>query len=382
MTDHVTKTDIPKLDGNNAQTENADPVAVGQMQCGEDVLGSRYGIDYGIDACVQTSAEVCRKCENNEELVRELLELLETIENSVAYTQALECDQNFIELVKHLDAIDAETVTPKNAALENISNKSNTVHRSAKSYIPSAQDTTLSHMNRFHPLQHVNNTHYDTFSTNLQPSMTQPLPLIPGPKLYSETVQGSQTTMIVTDSMCGGVKVKDIKKNITGKDGKILFKRFPGHTAEEISFYVQKPLNDKKPDNVIVVAGTNDLARDVYENESVDEFAVVESIMKIGRKARDHGAKKICISSVMVRRGYRYCDIVEKINNVLYMACIAEDFVFIDQADITMAHISSDGVHLNSHGTVILLRNILSVFDTFDENFIDFNDYKYAMSLS
>ena len=64
------------------------------------------------------------------------------------------------------------------------------------------------------------------------------------------------------------------------------------------------------------------------------------------------------------------------------MACVAEDFVFIDQADITMAHISSDGVHLNSHGTVILLHNILSVFDTFDRNFIDFKrDYEYALSI-
>ena len=105
--------------------------------------------------------------------------------------------------------------------------------------------------------------------------------------------------------------------------------------------------------------------------------------MKTARMARDHGAKKIHVSSIMVRRGFRNCEIVKKINDLLYMACIAEEFLFIDQADITMAHISSDGVHLNSHGTAILLYNILSVFDTFDGNFIDFRkDYDYAMSLS
>ena len=65
------------------------------------------------------------------------------------------------------------------------------------------------------------------------------------------------------------------------------------------------------------------------------------------------------------------------------MACVAEEFTFLDQADITMAHISSDGVHLNSHGTFILFYNILSVFDTFDASLIDFkNDYAYALSIS
>ena len=190
-------------------------------------------------------------------------------------------------------------------------------------------------------------------------------------------------TMIITDSMSGGVKANCIKKNIKGKDDTIIFKRFPGHTAEEISCYAPKPLSDGKPDNVIIVAGTNDITRASYDKDCIDEFEVVGNLMKIARIAQEHGAKKIHVSSIMVRRGYRYSEAVKKINDLLYMACVAENFVFMDQADITMAHISSDGIHLNSHGTAILLYNILSVFNTFDGNFIDFRkDYEYAMSLS
>ena len=37
----------------------------------------------------------------------------------LAYTQAYECDQNFIELVKHLDAIHAKIVTAKKTVHEN-----------------------------------------------------------------------------------------------------------------------------------------------------------------------------------------------------------------------------------------------------------------------
>ena len=177
---------------------------------------------------------------------------------------------------------------------------------------------------------------------------------------------------------------KNAEKFFEEKDEKIIFKRFPGHTAEEMSFYAEKPLRDQKPEKVVIVAGTNDLTRDMFEKECVDEFAVVESLMKIGRTAREYGAKMIHISSIMVRRGNWYRGVVEKVNDLLYMACVAENFLYMDQADITMAHISSsDGVHLNSHGTTILLFNILSTFDTFDASFMDFKiDYEYPMSIS
>ena len=228
-------------------------------------------------------------------------------------------------------------------------------------------------MNKFHPLQYANNT---------QPTATQPLPLKPGPKLYSETVSGVQTTMIITDSMTGGVKAKCLKKNIGGNKEEIIFRRFPGHTAEDIAFYASKPLCDTKPDQVIIVAGTNDLGRYVYRNENVDEYAVVDSIMKIGRAARENGAKKIHVSSIIIRRGYRYREIIKRVNDLLYMACVAEDFHYIDQDNIKMAHVSSDGIHLNSHGTFVLLFNVLSCFSKFDRDFMDFDDdYQYAISM-
>ena len=45
-------------------------------------------------------------------------------------------------------------------------------------------------------------------------------------------------------------------------------------------------------------------------------------------------------------------------------------------------YLSSDGVHLNSNGTFILLFNILSVFSKFDRNLMDFKDeYQNAISM-
>ena len=97
-----------------------------------------------------------------------------------------------------------------------------------------------------------------------------------------------------------------------------------------------------------MMSASNDLTKSFYENASVDEFEVVESILKIGRAARERGAKKVFLSSIINRRGYQYREVVGKVNDVLYMACVAEGFVFMDQRNITLGHISQDGIHLNT----------------------------------
>ena len=73
---------------------------------------------------------------------------------------------------------------------------------------------------------------------------------------------------------------------------------------------------------------------------------------------------------------------MQRVNDVLHMACVAENFAFVNQDDIKLAHVSSDGVHLNSHGTAILMFNLFSIFSSFNSNLMDFKeDYEYAISI-
>ena len=232
-------------------------------------------------------------------------------------------------------------------------------------------------MNNFRSVQYVNNS-------DENPS----IPLRPGPHLYSETVKNisrdnsPSCTMIITDSMAGGIKMSNIKSNIVVRDREFIIKRFPGHTAEEMACYAPKPLSDKKPDQVILVAGTNDLTRSMYDSGNVDEYEVVNSILMIGRAARNYGAQKIHISGIMARRGYKYGEAVRRVNDLLHMACVAEDFLYMCQDDIKSVHLSADGVHLNSYGTAVLMFNIFSVFDSFNCDLMDFkDDYNYALLL-
>ena len=80
------------------------------------------------------------------------------------------------------------------------------------------------------------------------------------------------------------------------------------------------------------------------------------------------------LSSILDRRGYHYREAVKRVNDLLYIACVAENFTYMDQCDITLNHISSDGIHPNPSGTAILKYNILSAFSSFDSNLMDFKD--------
>ena len=73
---------------------------------------------------------------------------------------------------------------------------------------------------------------------------------------------------------------------------------------------------------------------------------------------------------------------MKRVNELLCMTCVAEDFIFMDHSEITMKHISADGLHPNHYGIAILKYNILSVFDTFDSSHMDFKeDYQRAISI-
>ena len=59
----------------------------------------------------------------------------------------------------------------------------------------------------------------------------------------------------------------------------MIFRRFPGFTAEDIACFAPKSLGDVKPEVVVVIAGTNDLTKAVYENGTVQEYKIVENSM-------------------------------------------------------------------------------------------------------
>ena len=186
--------------------------------------------------------------------------------------------------------------------------------------------------------------------------------------------------MVIADSTPRNININQIKRNIDTSEESIIFKRFPGHTADEISHYAAKPLYDNKPKQVIVIAGTNDLSREVFLGNTVNEHQVVGSLLTIARTARDAGAEKVHISGILVRHGRQYQNAIKRINQLLEVRCSEEGFIYMDQSEILPCHISMDGIHPNFYGTTILKMNILSCFYTFNPYFTDF-DYDYERAI-
>ena len=112
----------------------------------------------------------------------------------------------------------------------------------------------------------------------------------------------------------------------------------------------------------------------------VNEYEVVENLLRTARTARELGAEKVFISAILTRHGYHFKNPITRINSLLEAACPSEGFFFLDQSDISSSHISSDGVHTNFFGSTLLKMSILSCFHTFNPYLIDF-EYDYERSL-
>ena len=148
---------------------------------------------------------VCLLCVENESLTKELVEVLDSVQKMVeelGNQREKTPVENGFEHVQPLHVIEKggvvrneenlgvaivheEDVTVDSAVVKPTwSSMSQSTHLSGTGYIPSKQDTTLNEVNKFQPVQFVNNE-----STTL--SMPQSsLPLVPGPDLYSQAVKG------------------------------------------------------------------------------------------------------------------------------------------------------------------------------------------------
>ena len=201
--------------------------------------------------------------------------------------------------------------------------------------------------------------------------------IVPGVKPYSKA--HLRTTLVLADSTIGRIPVWQLKENIALGQENVIIKRHPGSTADEISHFSTKTLNDIRPDQVIVFAGTNDISKGLRE-KSLNEFKIVDDILDIGRYAKTLGTKNIYISSILVRWGYQYANIITRLNDILERLCNAEGFIFLNHSDITKRHIWSDGLHPNNQGYLILKMNMLMCFYTFNPYLSTFYDlYEKAL---
>ena len=149
-------------------------------------------------------------------------------------------------------------------------------------------------------------------------------------------------------------------------------KKYPGGTSEEIYNYAKYQVDVIRPARLILVGGTNDIGCESKDGVP-NEYKIVDNLINTGTFAQEWGATEFFISSVVCRRGWQYANAIKRINSLLFQRCIDHGFIYLDQSNITMQHISMDGLHLNHSGLHYMKLNLLKCFHTFNPFLCDFN---------
>ena len=117
------------------------------------------------------------------------------------------------------------------------------------------------------------------------------------------------------------------------KNAHAVRKIYPGATPKELEHYCIKPLNDEKPDIVIINIGTNRIGIDNPFDISMD----IANIVKI---CKYHGVNTVFVSAITCRPG---CPrLVEDLNNILRAWQTTRDYEMIYNDNITEEHIWKD----------------------------------------
>ena len=139
-------------------------------------------------------------------------------------------------------------------------------------------------------------------------------------------------------------------KNIKGwKQAKVC--SFPGATTEEMNFF-SKPVISRKPDEIILHVGTNDLSQGSVEQVSCNIVKLADEIERNGIRCT--------ISSIITRKGElneKGKQVNERLRNIVDDS---SSLRFICNKNISFNHLNNGGLHLNKRGDGALVLNFIN----------------------
>ena len=152
------------------------------------------------------------------------------------------------------------------------------------------------------------------------------------------------------------------------REEEIKLTKYSGATADELHHMAKYYIDTSKPDNLIIVAGLNDILNERRINGSANCEGIAERVLDIGRTARTEGVGRVCISEILKPK-FRECHAnIRDTNNILKLQCEYEGFVFVSQSNIGVRDIG-DLLHVSREGNEKLKHNILSQCYTYDKSY-------------
>ena len=151
-------------------------------------------------------------------------------------------------------------------------------------------------------------------------------------------------TVIAGDSI-----IQHIRGWSISRSNKVVVKSFPGATIEDMKDFV-KPLLRKKPDNVVLHIGTNDL-------NTREPRLTAEGIVNLALQIEgDAPETKLAISGLIARADDKDGK-VSSVNKILKKFCRQNHWNFIEHNNINQTHLNRGGLHLSKSGSAILAQN-------------------------
>ena len=171
-------------------------------------------------------------------------------------------------------------------------------------------------------------------------------------KTQPEKKYTRKRVFIIGDSILNG-----ISENGLNKSHDVKVRPHSGATSQDIKDHI-KPIIRRKPDLIIIHAGTNDLTKGC---NTVDEMNEIIDAAK-----SDCPSTEIVISSLTTRRdSVGMPRKVKNLNRKLKDACDKHQMKMIDNSNLDAECLSAKNLHLNPRGNSLLARNFLNFINDF-----------------
>ena len=132
---------------------------------------------------------------------------------------------------------------------------------------------------------------------------------------------------------------------------RVTVESFSGANVEDMDDFV-KPIMRKKPDQLVLHIGTNDLRR---AEPQVVAHGVTNLVHKIGQLFR---GIDIIVSGIITKTDVKaIADRVSETNKSIKSLCNQNNWGFLPNSNIEALHLNSRGLHLNHSGSLLLQSN-------------------------
>lgn len=113
-----------------------------------------------------------------------------------------------------------------------------------------------------------------------------------------------------------------------------------------------KPTLGKKPDQIVLHVGTNDIAK-------LAPHQVADSIVNLAREVEHNSDAQVMVSEHITRSDESSSGYVAEVNKRLLKFCKQQDWTLIRHNNIHQSDLNKGGLHLNERGTSKTFNNLI-----------------------